>query len=142
MANDSDGNEQRRQIIKGKWEQESSERANLKEATIRDLVFRDFNTEVVREYLSPEDVVLDIGCGNGFATAEYARVTQYVLGVDYMRGFIEAANHLHQSLIEVGKLEFRVGDALQLDLGRTFSKVISERLLINLPSISEQIVID
>ena len=86
--NDSDGNEQRRQIIKGKWEQESSERANLKEATIRDLVFRDLNTEVVREYLSPEDVVLDIGCGNGFATAEYARVTQHMLGVDYMRGLL------------------------------------------------------
>lgn len=100
---------------------------------------------------------LDVGCAVGGACFELARYCSSVLGIDYSRGFIDAASALAESgdiesaaLVEAGRLQpftarvpadvdrsrtrFAVGDATALDPGLAdFDVVLAANLICRLP---------
>lgn len=90
----------------------------------------------ISKYLADGDCVLDIGCGNGFSTVQFAaRKAIRILGVDYVPTMIESAQ---QRLAAVkgslrGSVGFAVGDVLRLGLPHEqFDKVSCTRVIINL----------
>ena len=134
--------EERTKLVKENWCNVAEKYGDSPTATVRDMYARQNNTEVISKYIRPGNKVLDVGCGNGFATAEYAKEADYTVGVDYIPEFIRRAKELHKPLICAHKLAFEVGDIRYLDPIKdrygTFDKVLSERTIINLASWEEQ----
>jgi putative 4-mercaptohistidine N1-methyltranferase len=99
---------------------------------------------------------LDVGCAVGASCFELARAFQEVVGIDYSRGFIEAARRLQAegsmevsitvegarrapfraaipSGINAGRIAFEVGDAMSLDAGLAdFDVVLAANLICRL----------
>lgn len=131
--------ETQRKYIKEEWKQLATELPSDPKAVIQDIEFRKFSNWFIAQYLNQKDYVLDCGCGNGYATAYFADYVKKIIGLDYTEGFIKAAAKKYSKLVQSGKLEFVVGDVLKLPYPEnTFDKVISERILINLPSWEDQ----
>jgi SAM-dependent methyltransferase len=85
--------------------------------------------QAVRDRLGPGRM-LDVGCGQGFESAQFAGVDRIVMGVDYSH---EAAVHAHG---RYGPEGFRVAqcDARKLSLGTgTFDWVCSSHLIEHFP---------
>lgn len=63
---------------------------------ISDIQFRQIVSEISeRLELQDRDIVLDLCCGNGLITNEIAKVSQYVIGVDYSFPLINIARKYH-----------------------------------------------
>jgi len=131
---------QQTELVRENWRKVAEKFGELESATIRDLHARHLQTNWVATRIKPTDRIIDVGCGNGYATAAYAKVAAFAIGVDYQQGFIDVANHKFGS----PNLQFMVGDICELseiyDLYGEFDKVICERTLINLPSWEEQVL--
>ena len=77
---------------------------------------------IIREcQLTAGSTVLDIGCGSGRHLMELAKNGIFGAGVDYLPEAIEARTAAAQ---DEPRAEFQVGDARDLDLGRTFDAVL------------------
>jgi len=85
--------------------------------------------ELLLKYITPEDKVLDLGCGNGrFYELLRERMVDYV-GVDSSEQLIQIAKQKYPDL------EFRVTDALDLPFADdSFDKVVSVAVLHHIPS--------
>ena len=97
------------------------------------LQVEDVATDELR--LSPEQRVLDLGCGTGDDTRRLARLVApggEVVGIDASAAMIEVAR---RRLLGTGvPASFHVGDAMALDLPTdSFDAVRCERLLIHVP---------
>ena len=78
----------------------------------------DFPGRCVREgFGEPRGRFLDVGCAVGRSSFELARSCQSVVGIDFSRQFIQAANELKQS----GRLDY-----LRLEEGCRFSPSVAE----------------
>ena len=134
--------QERSKLVRQNWEKAATDLGSQKDATIRDLFMRELNTQFACKFISEGDRVIDVGCGNGIATVEYGKAALWALGVDYIPQFIDAANDLHKETVEAGKVEFQVGDILDLAEIRArygeFDVVVSERTIINLADWDEQ----
>lgn len=85
--------------------------------------------------LKDKDIVLDVGCGNGFSTSIYAKKCLTVVGIDYSRNMIDSANKAHKQK----NLSFELGNVLSLNYKKgSFSVIVSTRCLINLPNWNDQ----
>ena len=72
---------------------------------------------------SKNDVVLDVGCGTGFLTAEVAKLVKEVVGIDISEKLIERA-------VKTKNVKYIVADAEKLPFGdKTFDKVVSFTML-------------
>jgi len=91
--------------------------------------------EVVCSFINTDDTLLDIGCGNGYSTNEYAKRCKSVVGLDYAQNMIDIAKKTHVS----DNLKFEQLDVLNLNesFGK-FSLILSTRCLINLMSWEKQ----
>jgi len=82
--------------------------------------------------------VADIGCGNGYATLQFARqFRSHICAFDYSERMIHYAREAQAALPpEVrGRVEFGVGDVLRLPFASdSFDRVVTERCVQNLPS--------
>ena len=58
--------------IKTYWDTKAKEKGHLKNATVRDWYFRDLEVWTTSKYLKSSHDVIDIGCGNGGPTLQYA----------------------------------------------------------------------
>lgn len=102
---------------------------------------RDFNQvsieiNLLLNLLRKNDSLLDVGCGNGFATSVYAKKCKRTVGVDYSKKMIAAAR---KAFGQNKQLSFNVADVLSLEYKRgLFSAIISTRCLINLTGWEEQ----
>jgi SAM-dependent methyltransferase len=77
---------------------------------------------------------LDIGCGNGFATAFYSKRCKKITGVDFSREMISRAVAENS-----GKnISYQVADVRTMNLERKFNKIITQRCLINILDWKEQ----
>ncbi|MGQ2940248.1 MULTISPECIES: GNAT family N-acetyltransferase [Sphingomonadaceae] len=72
--------------------------------------------------LEPGASVLDLGCGNGRHARELAKRGFAVTAVDRSQGWLAQAGEL--AAADGVSIDFRFGDARDLDLGRTFDAVI------------------
>lgn len=83
--------------------------------------------------LKPGDCVLDLGCGVG-GPARYLASTFgcHVTGVDLSPSFIEAADYLTDRCGLTDRVEFKVGDALQVPFNDvTFDSVFLQHVAMN-----------
>lgn len=107
--------------------------------------FRVMEMEVreIVKWLSDGDRVLDVGCANGFSTAQFASECEVdVRGLDYIPEMIEQARQRLQGIGHRlrGRVEFAQGDITALqEPSATYDKVITIRVLINLRSWERQL---
>jgi SAM-dependent methyltransferase len=103
-----------------------------------DANMRELEIEFVRRYLAADRRAADVGCGDGRATRRYAADVASMVGIersDHLRGIALA----EQAENTIPNLEFRAGDILDLSEHEgAFDVVITERVLINLPSWAHQ----
>lgn len=137
-------NEQERKekfrIVKDYWNRQGEEYKDSPLATIKDHQFRLLEMYFIRDLLNQDDVVIDIGCANGYQTFHYAEKVKKIIGIDYAEKLIEEANKAKEKNPFGRKVDFKVGDVLIKDDSLTNSAdvVICERLLINLPTYEDQ----
>lgn len=91
--------------------------------------------EAVLEQIDDEDSVIDIGCGEGEGTARYFEKAKSLLAVDFSSTRLEKLKN-KCGAIETVKMDMR-GIAHET-LNRKFSKVVTQRSLINLKNFDEQ----
>lgn len=98
--------------------------------------------EAIGRHLEPGNTVLDIGCANGYSSVRYAVERGADLtGVDYVPEMIAEATARRESLPAEAqeRVHFAVGDVRSLQFeDASVDRVISTRVIINLPSSSDQ----
>jgi SAM-dependent methyltransferase len=100
--------------------------------THRDHQQRLLEIAIVSRHLQPGSRLLDVGCGNGYATALLAPRVASVLAVDYSAAMIERARREHAS---VPNIQWKVDDVLVLAVPEAgFDAALTLRCLINLGS--------
>jgi len=86
--------------------------------------------------LNKEDFVLDLGCGEGEGTVEYAKVVKDIVAIDSSETRLKLLSqrnfHLKRINVDMRSLDLVLFDKL-------FDVVITQRSLINLPEHSQQI---
>lgn len=116
-------------------------------ATAPDTYYRQFEIQQIMKYLRDGKSVLDVGCGNGYSTLEFARkfIKAKFVGIDYSAEMVRYANQaLQKSKKNVGaRVKFEIGDVRKLSTeqgikGKKFDLIVSERCLINLLDWDEQ----
>ena len=89
-------------------------------------------TENLKAWIPPNSSVCDMGCGEGEATLEYSKVPGVtVLGVD------NSPTRLELAAKRLPGVKLKLASVNDNDIGR-FDVVISQRLLVNMPSWDEQ----
>ena len=87
---------------------------------------------IVLQYIKKHMHVLDVGCGNGQAASQIAKVAKKVQGIDFSRAILEKARKR-----KTKNLEFAFGDVTGLQFkDAAFDLVLSERCLINLSDLN------
>jgi ubiquinone/menaquinone biosynthesis C-methylase UbiE len=104
--------------------------------TLPDHNQRRLEIETICRFLSSTDRLLDIGCGNGYATAVYSPLVREVIAIDYSEPMIERARKENPDLPNVA---FRLGNVMALDFAaESFDTALTQRCLINLPTWEDQ----
>ena len=104
--------------------------------TACDYNLRDLEISTACEYIQDGDMVLDVGCGLGYACTQYAaRCHAQVQGIDYAENMIEGAKELvrrdHPAL--QGAVQFTHASVLDLPFPKAhFDVVTSSRCLMAL----------
>jgi SAM-dependent methyltransferase len=114
-------------------------------ATSRDMHVRELEIDSIRQSLRTTGAVLDLGCGNGYTLLSLARTVPATAmrGVDFAPTLIEGAKSIQHQW--AGQLqcepEFVCDDAIahiQKAPERSWDAIITERFLLNLPSLRSQ----
>lgn len=131
--------EEKIKVVKEYWENQALKYGTDPRSTIRDHQFRLLEMEAIKDILNKNNIVLDVGCGNGYQTLEYAKNVKQITGVDYSKKMIEVANKAKEKSPIKNNIQFKISDVLNLDYPEnTADVVICERLLINLPTYEDQ----
>lgn len=111
-----------------------------------------FYSNYIMKYITPEDKVLDLGCGAGIFTLEMARIAKEVVGIDFASNVVDFANRLKKveyrrfKLIEdyrkqdfktdkIPNVSFQIGDAEELPFkDQTFNLIVAQDLIEHLPA--------
>ncbi len=123
--------------VKAHWDAQAV-RADLSDAAI---THADGNQRLLEVEFALRDLprgqrLLDVGCGNGHSTAQFAPYGAHITAIDYSEGMIERARRTYGHLANV---TFQVQDVLNLKLPEAaFDGAISQRCLINLTSWADQ----
>jgi len=124
--------------IRRYYDERVSQYGTSGKATLLDDNMRLLETETVTSWLSPNDKVLDVFCGNGVSTIEFAKHCKSIVGLDFSDKMIKSAHKLLKTNKSLSKnTSFEKGnilDVLEIFPPGGFNTVISVRGLINLPS--------
>jgi ubiquinone/menaquinone biosynthesis C-methylase UbiE len=122
------------------WDQKAKELKELPQATMRDVQLRLLEIDLILGQLKEDEEVLDVGCGNGFATVIFSERVKKIAGIDFSSEMVDQAdNILKRNHKNKTNISFKQMDVLNLSYPEdTFDVVISERCLINLRSWVEQ----
>ena len=128
----------RSQDIYNYWNQKAEKLGTDPSATMKDVILRSIEIESIGDRLKADDVLLDIGAGNAFASLEWARRCKMVVALDFSPKMIEAA----QEAIAASRrdnIRAEHGDILNLSqYAGKFTAVSSVRCLINMASEEDQ----
>ena len=119
-----------KEAIREYWE-------NPQTISIIDKNFHQIEIDTTLAYLSPSDILADIGCGDGEATVRYAKKVAAVTAIEQsstLRG--KAAAAVEREGLDNVTLE--AGNVLALDYKETFDAVVTQRLIINMESWADQ----
>ena len=118
------------------WAEQAREHGQAPSASWSDRMVMELEVREISERLSDGDLVLDVGCANGFSTMRFAAHRRVrIRGVDYIPEMIEQAR---SSLAAFpgrlrGEVHFAQGDAMALpEPSETYDKVVAIRVIINL----------
>lgn len=131
--------------IKNFWDDQARKNKGSSLATSPDTIAYEMELAQLKQRIPAGSMVLDVGCGNGIKGIELAKELEIeYYGMDYSEEMIGQANCLSSSNTGSlkGKVHFYLGDILNKDsikYGR-FDMVISDRCLINLKTIENQIL--
>ncbi|HOY42530.1 MAG TPA: class I SAM-dependent methyltransferase [Chitinophagales bacterium] len=129
-------------FIKEFWENQAINHTTSHAASWGDNFAIDLEINTIGEYIKEGDLVLDMGCANGFAALRHLenRKPSKIYGVDYAPSMIKYANKVKNESAEKDKLDFEVGDILNIKFDDdTFDVVYTTRVIINLPNWKEQL---
>lgn len=125
--------------IKKYWDSQAKRGGDAPTVTIKDHQFRLLEIDVIKSYLKSSDRVLDIGCGNGYATLIFAEKVKSIVGTDFSEIMIEKAKKFQEVSPYKNKVSFICDDILKTKLNaESFDTIITERCLINLTSVNDQ----
>jgi SAM-dependent methyltransferase len=158
MARQGVPRERTREAIRAFWDGEARELGRTPKVSIRDLYFRVHELHTLLPLVPRGSRVLDAGCGTGLGTLVLGGRARYVLGIDSSSAMLSWAARLRDdpavhaemssafpSLWVVpktgaGHVEFVEADVLDLRLpAARFDVINAQRLLINMPSVSDQL---
>lgn len=110
------------------WNNRARLAKSSEEITHFDTIQRKFEIDTLLSFLSSDDTLLDLGCGNGYSSAFFKEKVKHVLGADFSDEMIKRAK------IEVtgNNIDFVQQDARNLNLNKKFTKIITQRCLINI----------
>lgn len=123
--------------IKDFWEKQAEVFGTSYEASWGDYYMIELELETIGKYIGYRQSVLDVGCANGYSTSQQAmaHLSCKFVGIDYAENFISAA----KKTSNMDNIEFLLGDARAIQFAdNTFDVVYTTRVLINLPTWSEQ----
>lgn len=128
--------------IRAYWASQALEHASSPAASWSDHRVIELEIEAIGQRLDPGDRVLDVGCANGYSSVRYALDRSANLtAVDYSPEMIAAAEARRTGLPEEmrDRVSFTIGDVRGLQFeDASFERVISTRVIINLPSRDDQ----
>ena len=73
------------------WNERAASVADDIEVNIMDIFQRDLEYDYVGPYLSSDQRILEVGCGNGFSTERFRELVAHVDAMDYAENMIERA---------------------------------------------------
>lgn len=129
--------------IKNFWENQAKLYKDQPAASWGDNFAIDLEIENIGAHIKEGDVVLDVGCANGFAAIRQLadRRPSKIIGIDFSENMIKNAQLVREKHGEKEKLDFLVGDILKIEYdSETFDVVYTTRVLINLPTWEQQIL--
>jgi ubiquinone/menaquinone biosynthesis C-methylase UbiE len=125
--------------IKAFWDNQAKEHGASDLATAPDHYYREKEIAEIIALLRDGDSILDVGCGNGYSTLQFAKAcpSSPIIGVDYSKAMIEQAI---MNADNKGGISFVVGNILDLVdlLPSRYDTIVCTRCLINLDSWHEQ----
>ena len=131
--------------VRGMWDEAAREKKDSPMATTHDLILRELEIAAILKRIPDGKKtlkVLDMGCGNGFSTLEYAKARSHEFsGVDFSSEMIKYAEIAKKKAAKKlkGKVIFSEGDALNIDAkDGTYDIVTTARCIVNLVTIEDQ----
>jgi len=121
--------------IKNMWSKRARTIETNASVTHADVNQRRLEIHMLSAELGPEDVVLDVGCGNGWATAQMAPLCAHITGMDYSEEMIARARKEQAGLKNA---DWRVGDVLSMTQENRYDVVTTVRCLINIIDAKKQ----
>lgn len=119
-----------RKLVQNYWE-------DSKTVSIIDKNLHKIEINLASMYLMPSDTIADIGCGDGEATAQYAKKVKNCVGIERSSFLLNLAKKAGARM-GLKNTTYLKGDILKLDFKEKFDVIITQRLLINLISWQEQ----
>lgn len=132
-----DSREEEISKIKGFWDNKAHLSLKVGTVTLGDKRLRQLEINAIAKYLVGQTRVLDVGCGDGFSTLEWARryPSIEIHGIDYSERMIDLAlESLANEPLLSDRVKFGVEDILSPKVAGTFNCIVTERCLQNLPS--------
>jgi SAM-dependent methyltransferase len=118
------------------WNQRAVELPDEARVNIADTVQRDFELEFITRQLSPGSRMLEVGCGNGYVTAQIRERVGFVDAFDYAENMVERARSRHGETNN----RFFHDNLLRPSLTKgPYDAALCVRVLINLRNTEEQI---
>jgi ubiquinone/menaquinone biosynthesis C-methylase UbiE len=129
-------------FIKEYWNNQGQIYKESHWASWGDYYMIELEIELISKQLENHDLVLDVGCANGYSTFEIFQrnKTLQLKGVDLSEEMIRIANLKlkHETGLN-NSIQFEVGDICNLKFDKSiFNKVFTTRVLINLPNWEDQ----
>ena len=119
------------QAVRNYWEDPST-------ISIIDQNLHELEIERVSQYLRTEDHMLDVGCGNGQATVQYAQKVQFCSAIERSGHLLQKAQEAATES-EMKNITIRQGDVLEMaDSRDKFDVIVTQRSLINMTSWEDQ----
>ncbi|HBH45855.1 MAG TPA: hypothetical protein DDX47_00600 [Candidatus Jacksonbacteria bacterium] len=117
------------------WDYRAKKVKNDMNINIMDIYQRNLEYEEIIPYLNEKDVVLEVGCGNGYSTSVFRKFVKHIDAFDCSKHMIARAK---KAFGEVNN-SFLVDNVLRIKkLNKKYDVIICVRVLINLKNLEEQ----
>jgi ubiquinone/menaquinone biosynthesis C-methylase UbiE len=121
-----------RKLVREHYRKEAETQGISATATMRDTITRKAEVGELLSYLRNGDRCLEVGCGNGVASVEIAKMRKLKMTcIDFSSELIALAKKQHTKGIK-GTIEFKEQDILKLEDKNRYDVVFTERCIINL----------